>query len=313
MRNLRNGCSFATIPYDASITRVRGGNEMQTITNREQPQELSTDIHVITAEINAYKRIAGEAIFEIGRRLKHVKEEKLAEGRGGWTAWLREVEIEESQARRFIAVVEELGDEYRGTYHALGLRALYEIATLSSEQRERPHTIPSTGETKTVDEMTVRELREVKKALREAETARKEAEARAEKAEQDYELVRETLEAVEAQPPKVVADPTISDRLKRYEAKYGDIDGEVTERISNHTEVDGAAAHFADDTQTYLLNYAHLTTFRSVFTGISDEAYEAYRTSLDALQEFVNGMRRVLDSSPQGKAEVIDITEYRAN
>lgn len=137
------------------------------------------DIHVITAEINAYKRIAGEAIFEIGRRLKLVRdaqstsadegERSLAQQReraGGWTAWLREVDVEESQARRFIAVVNAIGDDHRGTYHALGLRALYEIATLPPEERERPHTVPSTGATKTVDEMTVRELREVKAALK---------------------------------------------------------------------------------------------------------------------------------------------------
>lgn len=31
---------------------------------------LSNDINIITAEVNAYQRVAGEAIFEIGGRLK---------------------------------------------------------------------------------------------------------------------------------------------------------------------------------------------------------------------------------------------------
>ncbi|WP_010494973.1 DUF3102 domain-containing protein [Paenibacillus elgii] len=284
-----------------------------------QELALSTDIHVITAEINAYKRIAGEAIFEIGRRLKHVKENDLAHGQ--WERWCREqIEMDPSEARKFMRVVEQLGDTNRCTYTEMGLRALYEIATLPPEERERPHTVPSTGATKTVDEMTVRELREVKAALKAERERADRAEAAVTEAEDETALLRETLESIREQPPRIeyqtqtvhVPDPALSDRLKRYEARYGDIDGVVTERISNHTEVDGAAAHFAEDVQTFLMNYAHLTTFKAAFTGLSDAAYDEYKTSLDALKQFVNGMQRVLDGTPRGRAEVIDIADYRA-
>lgn len=133
--------------------------------------ELSTDIHVITAEINAYQRVAGEAIFEIGRRLHEVKynpakyglpsgtdkEGRTIVARGAWGEWLSSVGITDSVARRFIIVHTELGDSNRATSHdKLGMQALYEIAQLSPEQRTQPQTVPSTGEIKTVDEMTVR-------------------------------------------------------------------------------------------------------------------------------------------------------------
>lgn len=124
------------------------------------------------AEINAYKRIAGEAIFEIGRRLKHVKENDLVHGEFG--KWLRSIDFDESQARRFMKVAEELGDGKATTWMDLPFRALYEIATLPPEERE--HTLES-GETKKPEDMTVRELREVKKTLREREQTLKIAES----------------------------------------------------------------------------------------------------------------------------------------
>lgn len=296
---------------------------MDKPTIKTQSTELSNDINVITAEINAYKRVAGEAIFEIGRRLKHVRETIFKEEghlSGKWAEWCEEIEMDITTAKRFIRVYEELGSN-RDTWHGLSMRVLYEISTLPPEEREKPHVIPSTGAVKTVDEMTVRELREVKAALKEAERAKAEAENRAKQAEkvaaelaETNHALKDTIESLSSQPPKVeyVPDPVLSDRLKRYEAKYGDIDGVVTQRISNHIEVDGAAAHFADDVQTFLMNYAHLTTFKAAFVGISDEAYENYVTSLDALKQFVNGMQRVLDGTPRGKAEVIDIADYRA-
>lgn len=127
-------------------------------------QTLSSDIHVITAEINAYQRVAGEAIFEIGKRLKHVKECDLVHGEFG--KWLDTIEMNVSQASRFIRVYTELNDSKLRSNANIGFANLIEIATLPTEQRDQPHTIPSTGESKTVDEMTVRELREVKAELK---------------------------------------------------------------------------------------------------------------------------------------------------
>ena len=127
---------------------------------------LSNDLNVITAEINSYKNMAGQAIFEIGRRLKHVKENDLTHGQ--WGKWLESIGIHQRAAQRLMKIADELGEKTT-TWSHLGQRVLYEIATLPPEERDKPHVIPSTGEVKTVDEMTVRELQEVKKALKQAE------------------------------------------------------------------------------------------------------------------------------------------------
>ena len=124
--------------------------------------ELSTDLNVITAEINSFKQIAGQSIWEIGRRLNYVKEHDLAHGE--FMKWLNSIGFEQTEANRFMKVANELPNS--ATLHNLGSTALYLIATLPEEEREKEHTT-SKGETKTVDEMTVRELQELKKQLKE--------------------------------------------------------------------------------------------------------------------------------------------------
>ncbi|RAP30714.1 hypothetical protein C2W64_01910 [Brevibacillus laterosporus] len=146
------------------------------IQSKESASTLSNDITILTAEINSYKQIAGQAIFEIGLRLKKVKEEKLSEIWGGWTKYCDDIiKVPVRHANKFILIEERLGEKW-STSTTIGFEVLYQLATLSPEERERPHTIPSTGETKSVDEMTVRELREVKRALRAEKESRELAE-----------------------------------------------------------------------------------------------------------------------------------------
>jgi hypothetical protein len=134
---------------------------------------LSNDLNVITAEINSYKQVAGQSIFEIGKRLKYVKENDLAHGE--FSKWLEKIEIHPRTAQQMMKIASDKSLD-ASTYTHLGTRALYEIATMTEEERDQLHTIPSTGETKTVDEMTVRELQEVKKALKESEERAKQEE-----------------------------------------------------------------------------------------------------------------------------------------
>lgn len=173
-------------------------------------------VHVLTAEINAYKRIAGEAIFEIGRRLNHVKSNDLAHGSFG--DWLASVDFNWDTANRFMRIARELGGN-SDSYRNIGWQALYLIATLPPEERTRPHTIPSTGETKYPKDMTVKELRETKAKLRAAEERIVEQRRRAEKAEEDYEVIRDTLESIETTRIECVADPGQAERIRKYEAR----------------------------------------------------------------------------------------------
>lgn len=115
---------------------------------------LSDNLQQIELEINHHKQIVGQSIWEIGRRLKHVKDNNLTHGEFG--VWVEKIGIPKSEASRFIKVADELPN--LGTYTNLGIKALYLIATLPDDQKREQIERIENG-----DNPTVRELQEIKR------------------------------------------------------------------------------------------------------------------------------------------------------
>lgn len=122
---------------------------------------LSNSIERLETEIEFFKQQAGQSIWEIGRRLNHVKEHDLVHGE--FLKWLEKMQIDHTAAKRMMKVSNELPNS--STLHHLGTSALYLIATLPETEREVEH-VTADGESKKPDEMTVRELQELKKKIK---------------------------------------------------------------------------------------------------------------------------------------------------
>ncbi|GAW63101.1 DUF3102 domain-containing protein [Ligilactobacillus acidipiscis] len=133
-----------------------------------QEVALSNDLTQLTTEIKTYQSIGGQAIFEIGRRLKKVKEEDLAHGQ--YLKWLESINMDRTMASRFIKVSSEkwLNDE---PVQHLGVSVLYELTKIPTEMRNEPQQLDS-GETKKPVDMTRREIQELNHKLKQSEDAR---------------------------------------------------------------------------------------------------------------------------------------------
>lgn len=126
---------------------------------------LSDNLTQIEYEIKFHVSQAGRSIWEIGRRLNHVKKNDLAHGQ--FEKWLKNIKVEPSSARKMMKIADELLSS-RSTLNDLGTEALYLIATLPEEQKQEQIERIENG-----DNPTVRELQEVKRKLKLSEADKK--------------------------------------------------------------------------------------------------------------------------------------------
>ncbi len=185
------------------------------ITNELEP--LSNNLDKITTEIKTYQSIGGQAIFEIGRRINWVKKHDLAHGE--FLDWLKQINMNRHTANKFMTISKKLSNGSMSNH--LGLDAMYLIATMPPEERDKPQQL-SNGETKKPENMTVRELRETKRKLklRDQELADKEAQIADQQAELEenrrtqVELNRRNAELSKQQPEPKVIIKTVTKEVK---------------------------------------------------------------------------------------------------
>lgn len=180
-------------------------------------EPLSNNLDKITTEIKTYQSIGGQAIFEIGRRINWVKKHDLAHGE--FLDWLKQINMNRHTANKFMTISKKLSNG--STSNHLGLDAMYLIATMPPEERDKPQQL-SNGETKKPENMTVRELRETKRKLklRDQELADKEAQIADQQAELEenrrtqVELNRRNAELSKQQPEPKVIIKTVTKEVK---------------------------------------------------------------------------------------------------
>lgn len=210
---------------------------------------LSNNLSQIELEISHHKQIAGQSIWEIGRRLNHVKENDLAHGK--FMEWLNKINLNWSEANRMMKVAKELPNY--STLSNLGSTALYLIATLPDEEKEEQIQRIEDGDTP-----TVRELQEVKRKLQLSQQANKLLRDENEKIKSSKTEAKETIKEVVPDDYKATQDlnrqlleknKELSKTVKAMEERSEFIEKQLAETLSQREEVDKKSAQYDELTR----------------------------------------------------------------
>lgn len=210
---------------------------------------LSNNLAQIELEISYHKQIAGQSIWEIGRRLNHVKEKDLAHGQ--FMEWLKKIEFSQTVANQFMKVAKELPNSV--TSQNLGINALYLIATLPEEEKEVQIQRIEDGDTP-----TVRELQEVKRKLKLSKLVNERLRAENEKIKSSKTEVKETIKEVVPDDYKATQDlnrqlleknKELSKTVKAMEERSEFIEKQLADTLAQREEVDKKSAQYDELTQ----------------------------------------------------------------
>jgi len=210
---------------------------------------LSNNLAQIELEISHHKQIAGQSIWEIGRRLNHVKENNLTHGE--FTNWVENQGIHIREAQRMMKVASELPNTT--TLSHLGTTALHLIATLPEGEKEKQIQRIEDG-----DNPTVRELQEIKTKLKLSQQANQLLRDENEKIKSSKVEVKETIKEVVPDDYKATQDlnrqlleknKELSKTVKAMEERSEFIENQLAETLAQREEVDKKSAQYDELTR----------------------------------------------------------------
>lgn len=238
---------------------------------------LSNNLSQIELEINHHKQIAGQSIWEIGRRLNHVKENDLAHGQ--FMEWLKKIEIDHTAAKRMMKVAHELPNS--ATLHHLGSSALYLIATLPEEEKQEQIEKIEQGESP-----TVRELQEVKKKLKLKEQALEAVKGELERTRLikptekviEKEIIPDDYEATQELNKQLLAkNKELSDSEQAANERMKSIESQLKELMNQRQEVDEKSAKYDELTRAIEQSQGQLDSYQ--------KQVSAYRHTINFLEK----------------------------
>ena len=221
---------------------------------------LSNNLNQIELEINYHKQIAGQSIWEIGKRLNHVKEHDLAHGQ--FLEWLTKMNIERTEAHRMMKVAEELPNV--ATLQHLGTTALHLIATLPEEEKQEQIQRIEDGDTP-----TVRKLQEVKKKLKLSQQANELLRGENDALRDSKVEVRETIKEVvpddyratqELNKRLLEKNKELSDSMKAIEERSEFINNKLNDMMAQRAEADKKSAQYDELTRAIEESHGQLNS-----------------------------------------------------
>ena len=238
---------------------------------------LSNNLSQIELEINHHKQIAGQSIWEIGRRLNHVKENDLAHGQ--FMEWLKKIEFSQTVANQFMKVAKELPNSV--TSQNLGINALYLIATLPEGEKQEQIEKIVQGDTP-----TVRELQEVKKKLKLKEQALEVVKGELERTRLvkptekviEKEVIPDDYKATQELNKKLLAkNKELSESEQAANERVQIIESQLKELMDQRQEVDEKSAKYDELTRAIEQSQGQLDSYQ--------KQVSAYRHNINFLEK----------------------------